>query len=130
MLTDEQRQLFTEPNLAHIATVMPDGSPQVTPVWIELDPDGERIIVNSALGRVKSNNVERDPRVALSVVSNADPYTMVAVRGIVEEYTTEGGDEGIDRLATKYLGVERYAWKAPGETRVVMKIRPVSVSGG
>jgi PPOX class probable F420-dependent enzyme len=126
MLTDRQRALFEGKNFAHIATVMPDGSPQVSPVWVEMD--GDDIIVNSAEGRVKTNNLRRDPRVAISVVDANDGYTMVAVRGRVVEMTHDGADAGIDRLAHKYLGVDRYEGHRPDVQRVVIRIRPEVVA--
>jgi PPOX class probable F420-dependent enzyme len=125
MLTDDQKALFEGKNFAHLATVMPDGSPQVSPVWVEMD--GNDIIVNSAEGRVKTNNLQRDPRVAISITSADDGYEMVAVRGRVVEMTREGAEEGIDRLARKYLGVD-YEGRTPGMVRVSIRIRPEVVA--
>lgn len=126
MLTDAQRALFDGKNFAHLATVMPDGSPQVSPVWIELD--GDDIVVNTAEGRVKTRNMRRDPRVAVSITASDDGYRMVAVRGRVVEVSQEGAEEGIDRLARKYLGVERYEGRTPGMVRVAVRIRPEFVA--
>jgi PPOX class probable F420-dependent enzyme len=122
MLTDEQKALFEGQNFAHLATVMPDGSPQVSPVWIEME--GDDILVNTAEGRVKTNNLRRDPRVAISITDANDGYRMVAVRGRVVEMTHDGAEEGIDRLARKYLGVEAYEGRTPGMVRVSVRIRP------
>lgn len=122
MFTDEQRSLLEGKNFAHLATLMPDGSPHVSPVWVGLD--GDDVIVNTAEGRIKTRNVRRDPRVALSVVDQQDPYSNVTVRGVVVEMTHEGADEGIDRFAEKYLGLDRYPWRNPDERRVVLRIRP------
>jgi PPOX class probable F420-dependent enzyme len=122
MLTDEQKALFEGQNFAHLATVMPDGSPQVSPVWIEME--GDDILVNTAEGRVKTNNMRRDPRVAISITDANDGYRMVAVRGRVVEMTHDGAEEGIDRLARKYLGVEAYEGRTPGMVRVSVRIRP------
>lgn len=85
-----------------IATLMEDGSPQVTPTW--LDTDGEHILVNTAMGRLKYENVLRDPRVAISVADQTNPYNMATVRGRVVEHTTNGAEEHIDKLAKKYFG--------------------------
>lgn len=116
------RQLILAPNLGFLATLMPDGSPQVTPVWI--DTDGEHILVNTAEGRQKPRNLRRDPRVALAVVDWQNPYRYAQIRGRVVELTHEGADEHIDRLAKKYLGQDRYPFRQPGERRLLIKIRP------
>jgi PPOX class probable F420-dependent enzyme len=119
------RQLLQGKNFGYLATLMPDGSPQVTPTW--LDTDGEYIIVNTALGRLKYENVLRDPRVAISVADNANPYSMVAVRGEVVEHTTSGAEEHIDKMAKKYMGLDKYPGRAPGEKRVILKIKPTKI---
>lgn len=111
---------------AHLATLMPDGSPQVTPVWF--DWDGETIRVNSARGRQKDRNMRRAARVALSIQDPDNPYRYLAVRGVVTEVTEEGADAHIDSLAKKYLGVDSYPYRQPGEVRVIYKIRPERVS--
>jgi PPOX class probable F420-dependent enzyme len=98
----------------------------VSPVWVDLD--GDDIIVNTAEGRLKASNVQRDPRVAISVAKQEDPYSRVVVRGVVIEMTHEGADEGIDRLAKKYLGQDRYPWRSPDERRVVLRIRAEHVA--
>ena len=125
-LSEGVKKLFQEPNFAHIATLMRDGSPQVTPVWVELE--GERIAVNTAEGRVKPRNVRRDPRVAISIVRQDNPYQSAFVRGRVVEMRHEGADESIDRLAKKYIGQDRYPWRQPGEQRVVLVIEPERVA--
>ncbi len=125
-LTPGVKKLFQEPNFAHLATLMPDGSPQVTPVWVELD--GDRIIVNTAEGRAKPRNVRRDPRVAVSIISQANSYAHATVRGRVVQITHDGADDGIDRLAKKYLGQERYPFRQPQEQRVVLVIEPERVT--
>jgi len=125
-LPEVAQKLFREPNFAHLATLMPDGSPQVTPVWVDFD--GKFILVNTAEGRRKPKNVRRDPRVALDVTSHDDPYRMVAVRGRVVEVTSEGADDHIDKLAKKYLGQDKYPFRAPGERRLIFKIEPESVT--
>jgi PPOX class probable F420-dependent enzyme len=125
-LTETQKQLFKEPNFADLATMMPDGSPQVSPVWV--DVDGDHIVVNSAEGRVKTRNVRRDPRVAIAVHDRNNPYTMVTIRGRVAEVTHEGADRHIDRLAKKYLGTDRYPNRSSGERRVIIRIEPEHVA--
>ena len=124
-LTKEQADLLREPFIAFVATVMPDGSPQVTPVWV--DTDGENVLFNTARGRVKDLNLKRDPRIAISVVDPAAPdERALAVRGVAE-MTEEGAKEHIDRLAKKYGGYDEYPWLEPGEQRVTVKIRAKSI---
>ena len=120
------KKLFQEPNFAHIATLMADGSPQVTAVWVELE--GDRIIVNTAEGRTKPRNVRRDPRVAISVVNQNNPYSNATVRGRVVQITHDRADEGIDRLAKKYLGQDKDPYRQPGEQRVVLVVEPEHVT--
>jgi len=105
---------------------MGDGSPQVTPVWVDFD--GKYILVNTAEGRQKPRNVRKDPRVAIEVTSRDDPYRMVTVRGRVVEVTTDGADDLIDKLAKKYLGQDKYPFRAPGEQRLTLKIEPEYVT--
>ena len=122
MLTERDRRIIEAPNFASIATTMPDGAPQVSTVWIDLD--GDDVLVNTGEGLVKTENVRRDPRVAISVIDQQeDPYEQVVIRGSVVEITTEGADEHIDRLAKKYLGLDTYPWREPGERRVILRIR-------
>lgn len=112
--------------LAHLATVMPDGSPQVTPVWF-LYKDG-KFSVNTARGRVKDRNMTKNARVALSIVDPDNPYAHIAVRGTIVRATEEGADASIDALAKKYLGQDTYPFRRPGEVRVIYEIEPTSVS--
>src|SRR4051812_19164732 len=106
-------KLLQEKQIANLATVMSDGSPQVTPVWIDVEPDGSHVIVNTAKGRVKSNNIGRNPRVALSVVDSQNPYRTVVVRGTVEgtKSASEGADAHIDKMAKKYLDKDSYPFR-------------------
>jgi PPOX class probable F420-dependent enzyme len=120
------KNLFVKVAFAHLATLMPDGSPQVTPVWV--DYDGSHVRVNSAKGRLKDKNMRRDKRVALSIQDPENAYRYIAVRGEVVEITEQGADAHIDALAKKYLGKERYPFRAAGEVRVIYKIRPEKVS--
>jgi PPOX class probable F420-dependent enzyme len=129
-IPEQFKDLFTKVAFAHLATLMADGSPQVTPVWV--DYDGAYVRVNSAKGRVKDKNMRRDKRVALSIQDPDNPYRYLAIRGEVAEITENGADAHIDALAKKYLGKDRYPFRSPGEVRVIYKIRPdkVSTSGG
>jgi len=112
---------------AHIATVMPDGSPQVTPVWIDYR-DG-RVLFNSARGRIKDRNLKEGSRVALSITDPDNPYRYVQVRGVVSKVTEDGADKHIDFLAKKYMGVDSYPFRTPTEKRVIFEIEPKSVQG-
>jgi len=125
-IPEQFKDLFTKVAFAHLATLMSDGSPQVTPVWV--DYDGAYVRVNSAKGRVKDKNMRRDRRVALSIQDPDNPYRYLAIQGDVVEITENGADAHIDALAKKYLGKERYPFRSPGEVRVIYKIRPNKVS--
>lgn len=117
--------LFEKKSFAHLATIMPDGSPQVTPVWI--DYDGEYLLVNSAKGRQKDRNMRSNPQVALSIQDPDDPYRYLQVRGFVDEITTEGAEEHIDGRAKHYLGLDEYPHRSEDEIRVIYKIKPQAV---
>jgi PPOX class probable F420-dependent enzyme len=125
-IPEQFKDLFTKVAFAHLATLMTDGSPHVTPVWV--DYDGGYVRVNSAKGRVKDKNMRRDKRVALSIQHPDNPYRYLAIRGEVAEITENGADAHIDALAKKYLGKERYPFRSPAEVRVIYKIRPDKVS--
>jgi PPOX class probable F420-dependent enzyme len=120
------KDLFTKVAFAHVATLMPDGSPQVTPVWC--DYDGALVWLISAKGRLKDRNMRRDKRVALSIQDPDNAYRYLAIRGEVVEITENGADAHIDAMAKKYLGKDKYPNRAPGEVRVIYKIRPLKVS--
>src|SRR5580704_10730591 len=94
VLSERARELIARPVLASLATLNPDGSPQITPLWI--DSEGDNLVFNTAKGRVKARNLEQDARVAVSVIDPDDPYNVVAVRGTVVEITTDGADAHID----------------------------------
>jgi PPOX class probable F420-dependent enzyme len=117
--------ILTGKSFAHLATLMPDGSPQVTPVWIDFD--GTDILFNTAEGRQKTRNLDRDGRVSLSVTDPENPYRYIQVRGEVVGRTREGAEDHIDALAKKYMGVDRYPMHNPDEPRVIYRIRPVRV---
>ena len=121
------RELFQGKNLGHLATIMPDGSPQVTPVWV--DVDGDRILVNTAEGRTKPRNVRRDPRVAISIHDQENPYKSAYIRGRVVEVTQEGAEAHIDKLAKKYMGVDVYPAHDPNQPRVIFAIEAEHIEG-
>ena len=114
--------LFKKKAFASLATLMPDGSPQVTPVWV--DYDGKNILFNSALGRMKDKNVRRNPRVALAIQDPENPYRYLEIRGRVVEITQKGADDSINKLSQKYLDKPVYPFTQPGEQRVLYKIEP------
>ena len=126
-ITDSStRKLFEGKNLAFVSTLMKDGHPHITPTWIDIQ-DGH-IFVNTAIGRIKQKNVSRDPRISISIVDQNNPYDMVTVRGrVIGQITGDAADEHIDKLAKKYLGKDKYPNRAPGEKRVILKIKPERV---
>lgn len=126
IIPENFKDLFSKVAFAHLATLMPDGGPQVTPVWV--DYDGTHVRVNSAKGRLKDKNMRRDKRVALSIQDPENAYRYIALRGDVVEITEQGADAHIDTLAKKYLGKDRYPFRSAGEVRVIYKIRPDKVS--
>jgi PPOX class probable F420-dependent enzyme len=127
-LSERDRRIIDGPNFASVATLMPDGSPQVSTIWI--DRDGDDVLFNTAERRVKTDNVRRDPRVAISVFDLSDPYEQVVMRGTVVDMTHEGADDHIDFLAKKYVGADSYPWRDPGERRVIVRVRVDHVSQG
>ncbi len=125
MIPEKFLDLFRKKAFANLATLMPDGQPQVTPVWC--DYDGEHVLINSARGRVKDRNMERDPRVSLAIMDPDNPYRYLGIRGRVVEVTEQSASEHIDKMAKKYLGADRYPYRQPGEVRVLFKIKPERV---
>jgi PPOX class probable F420-dependent enzyme len=125
-IPEKYLDLFQKKAFAHLATVMADGSPQVTPVWCDFD--GTHIRINTARGRVKDKNMRRQPKVALTVLDPENPYRYLGVRGRVAEITEDGADRHIDSLTKKYLGQDTYPYRRPGEVRVIYKILPERVS--
>lgn len=123
-LTPRALELLRGPNFAMLATVMADGSPQVTPVWV--DTDGTHVRVNAAAGRVKVRNMRRDPRVAIAVLDANDPYSFVSIRGRVVQIAQEGGREHINELSAKYTDTPVYAGPAE-ETRLKVLIEPLKI---
>jgi PPOX class probable F420-dependent enzyme len=124
-LSENAVQLIEGKNFAHLATVMKDGSPQVSPVWIAVR--GNRLLINTAEGRVKTRNMRRDPRVAISIHDQDNPYLRVIIRGRVTEMTHEGADDDIDMLAKKYMGADSYPGRRADEQRVTVLIEPLQV---
>jgi PPOX class probable F420-dependent enzyme len=120
------KQLLEEPSYGQLATLLPDGSPHLTQVW--LDTDGTYILVNTVASHQKVRNVRRDPRVAVNVHDPAQVYRIANIRGRVVEITTDGADAHIDRLAKRYLGVDTYPFRRPGQQRIVLKIEPLRVN--
>ena len=129
---DTEKKVLTEPvikiikdkNFAFFGTVMKDGRPQVSPVWIDIEDNDDIILINTAQGRIKHKNISRDPRVSLSIIDRNNPYSMVSIQGTVIEQTTIGADQHIDKLAKKYLNIDRYPSHSPLITRVICKIKP------
>ena len=121
-IPDKFLDLFQKKAFAQLATIMPDGSPHVSPVWCEYD--GTHVVINSAKGRVKDKNMRRDPRVGLDVQDPDNPYRHLSLRGRVVDITEDGADQHIDKLAKKYINADRYPGRKPGEVRVIYKIQP------
>jgi len=114
LLSDEKKAI------AYLGTIMKDGSPQVTPVWF--NTEGDFIMINSAEGRIKDNNMRARPAVAITIADPGDPYRYLQLRGKVIEYTPEGADAHIDSLSYKYTGNSHYQWRSPKEKRIKYKI--------
>lgn len=117
--------LTTKLAFANVATLNPDGSPQVTPVWVDFD--GTHVLINTAKGRVKAKNLAREPRVALSISDPDNAYRYLGIQGRVVEMTEKGGDAHIDKMAKKYLGKDSYPFRTAGEVRLIVKISPDKV---
>jgi PPOX class probable F420-dependent enzyme len=121
-IPEKALDLFQKPTLAHLATIMPDGTPQVTPVWVDFD--GTYVLVNTSKGRRKTLNMEKQPKVGLDIVDTQNPFHWLSVRGHVAEITEEGADDHIDKMAKKYIGVDKYPNRQPDDVRVICKIVP------
>jgi PPOX class probable F420-dependent enzyme len=119
------RELLEQPNFCFVATLREDGTPHVTPVWV--DADGDHVVLNSARGRAWPTNLERDPRVTLTIPNGENMYEYVTIRGRVAEMTEDGADAHIDALAKKYLGQDSYPFRTPDERRIVVRIAPEQV---
>jgi len=121
-IPEKYLDLFKKKSFAQLATLMADGSPQVSPVWV--DYDGKHILINTAKGRTKDKNMRRDPRVGLDLMDPENPYRHLSVRGRVVDITEKGADEHIDKLTKKYIGQDKYPHRQPGEVRVIYRIEP------
>jgi PPOX class probable F420-dependent enzyme len=126
VIPEKYIDLFDKKAFANLATLNPDGTPQVTPVWV--DYDGSHVLVNSARGRRKDKNMESNRAVALSIQVPDNPYRYLEVRGRVDEITEQGADQHIDKMAKKYMGVDKYPGRQSGEVRVLYKIKPEHTS--
>lgn len=126
VIPEKYSDLLEKQAFGNLSTLMSDGSPQVTPVWV--DYDGKYVRFNSAKGRVKDKNIRRDPRIAISLQDPANPYRYLEIRGKVVEITETGADDHINKLSKKYLGKDVYPFRQPGEVRVTYKIVPEKVS--
>ena len=124
-ITEPVSKLLQDKNFAFLSTLMSDGSPQVTPTWIDVEDDV--VLINTAEGRIKHKNISKDPRVAISIVDRNNPYNMVTIRGKVIGQTNQDADEHIDKLAKKYLGVDRYPGRSPNEKRIILKVKPETI---
>ncbi|MGB8033926.1 MAG: PPOX class F420-dependent oxidoreductase [Nitrososphaeraceae archaeon] len=134
MLTEPIVKFFRGKNFGFLGTVNKDGSPQVTPTWIDIIEKEENevgreeiILINTAMDRLKQKNVSRDPRVSISMVDEDNPYSMVTIKGRVVEQTTEGADEHIDKLAKRYLNADRYPAHSPSVKRIILKVKPEKI---
>ncbi len=123
IFNEEAVEIIEGKNFAYLATSMPDGSPHVSPVWI--DRDGDTLLVNTVPGRIKQKNISRDPRVAISMTQEKNPYRHLFIRGKVIEQTKQGALDHINRLARKYLGKD-YPWN--DRNRIILKIESKSVT--
>jgi len=126
VIPDKYLDLFQKRAFGNLATLMPDGTPQVTPVWI--DWDGTHVLINSARGRQKDKNMQRSAAVSMSILDPDNPYRYLEVRGKVADITEDGADDHIDKMAKKYMGKDKYPYRRPGEVRVVYKIMPTKTT--
>jgi len=132
ILSEPILKFFRGRNFAFLGTVNKDGSPQVTPTWIDIldsqnSQDRGLILINTAKDRIKQKNVSRDPRVSISMVDESNPYSMITIKGRVVEQTTQDADKNIDDLARKYLNAERYPSHSPSVKRIILKIKPEKI---
>ncbi len=124
-LTEVAKRLLEGKNMAAVATLNKDGSPQTTVVWI--DTDGKNVMFNTAEGRLKTKNMARDARVSISVINTENPYEQALIQGRVISMTRDGADAHIDAMAKKYLGQDSYPFRQAGEVRVLVTVAPEKV---
>ena len=117
------RKLFKSKNFVFLSSLMKDGSPQVTPMWVDIE--NGYILVNTAIGRIKQKNISRDPRVALAIADQNNPYDMVTIRGkVTEQITGDLAEQHIEKLAKKYIDKDKFPGRSPREERIILKIKP------
>ena len=126
-LTDPRiREFFEGKNFAFLSSLMKDGSPHVTPTWVDIEDDN--ILINTALGRIKQTNISRDPRIALSIIHQDNQYEMVTIRGkVTEQITGDVAEKHIDKLARKYINQDKHPRRSRNEQRVILKIKPEKI---
>lgn len=122
VIPEQYQDLLTKQSFAHIATIGPNGEPQSTPVWI--DWDGQYILFSQTKSRQKLHNLQREPRIALSMTDPANPYRYLEVRGVVESVEDDPNNAFINKMAKKYINQDVYPWHRPEDERVVVKVRP------
>jgi PPOX class probable F420-dependent enzyme len=120
------KELFERKNFAFLSSLMKDGSPHVTPTWVDIE--GDNILINTAIGRIKQENISRDPRIALAIIDQDNQYEMVTIRGkVTDQITGDVAENHIDKLAKKYVNLDKYPRKSKDEQRVILKIRPEKI---
>jgi PPOX class probable F420-dependent enzyme len=124
-LPDSVKRLIEEKTYANLATLMPDGSPHVVITWV--DHDGDTVLINTNEGSQKYKNAKRNPKIALDVIDTTNPFRAAFIRGRVKDVTFDGAEDHIDRMAMKYLGMNKYPRRMPGIRRVLIKIEPTHV---
>jgi PPOX class probable F420-dependent enzyme len=124
-LSEKAVKLIEGKNFAFLAIVLPDGSPHVAPVWI--DHQGDLVLVNTAMGRVKQKNATKGKRVSIAVSDHSNMYDRIIIQGRVVDQTHEGADAHIDKLANKYTGAKKYERSSPTEKRVIIRIEPIRI---
>ena len=125
-LTESAKKMLEGKNFVYIATVNPDGTPQVTPTWV--DTDGNYVLINTAVGRIKHRNVKKNPHVALAITDQANPYNLIIIKGkVVDQVTGKPAEDHIDKMAKKYQGLDKYPHRKEGEKRILFKIEPIRI---
>ncbi len=124
-LTEKTVKFIDGKNFAFLATLLPDGSPHVTPMWV--DHDGDMVLMNTARGRIKQKNLVRDPRVSIAIADSNNPYDRIVIHGRLVTQTEQGAEAHIDKLAKKYTGANKYQKASPTEKRIILKIEPLQI---